>query len=65
MQDIKKMGDKTRDKKNGQMRCKTKKKWGDKTQDKKWGDKTQDKKRGDETQDEKKERRDARQKMGR
>ena len=33
MQDIKKMGDETRDKKNGQMRCETKKKWGDKTQD--------------------------------
>ena len=45
MQDIKKLGDKTRDKKNGQIRRKTKKKWGDKTGDqKKWGDATQDKK---------------------
>ena len=44
MQDIKKLGDKTRDKKNGQMRRKTKKKWGDKTGDqKKWGDVTQNK----------------------
>ena len=45
MQDIKKMGDETRDKKNGQMRRETKKKWGDEMGDqKKWGDVTQDKK---------------------
>ena len=31
MQDIKKMGDEMRDKKNGQMRRETKKNWGDKT----------------------------------
>ena len=51
-------------KKNGETRCKMKKKWGDETLDrkkmgrqearqKKWGDKTQEKKLGNETQDKK------------
>ena len=46
MQDGQKWGDKTQDKKNGEMRRETKK-WEDEMRDKKnWGDKTRDKKMG-------------------
>ena len=55
MQNGKKMGIRDQDEKNGETRCKTKKKWGDEMRDekkmrheteKKWGDKTRDKKKG-------------------